>query len=234
MRKGFSNMKNLIKAFFFTLIELLIVISIIAILASLLLPALQQVKEKARKIQCTSNLRQLNTAFNYYLNDYGIFPTPYMFGDDKFKYIAAYGTYFEFIPSYLPRGILVSEYTFKNQIYYCPSRRIFNSNTKWANYGYNNEVGYRNAKAARPSNQQYPSKTLLLCDRTYIDGVSQGLPWYASASSGNQLAIDTWREAGKRHNGYINIIYIDGHTGNMKASDIYILSVFDQLFNRID
>jgi prepilin-type processing-associated H-X9-DG protein/prepilin-type N-terminal cleavage/methylation domain-containing protein len=69
-----NEMRRAKEAFAFTLIELLVVIAVIAILAALLLPALNRSKIAARSAVCKSNLHQITLAINLYTGDFGAYP----------------------------------------------------------------------------------------------------------------------------------------------------------------
>jgi prepilin-type N-terminal cleavage/methylation domain-containing protein/prepilin-type processing-associated H-X9-DG protein len=113
----------------FTLVELLVVIGIIAVLMSILLPALNRAKEAAKSVTCASNLKQLGAALAMYVNDNADY-TP------RFRYDSqanAPGPYYEWskaIENYVAAKLsmvnhqnagLIEEQ--KLTVYFCPSAR---------------------------------------------------------------------------------------------------------------
>jgi len=119
----------------FTLIELLVVIAIIAILMAMLLPALKQAREMAKRAVCTSNLKQCGLAITSYAIDWNdCTPSMPSYGMmDSRVYDSSNvgsGTFREFATDYAKvefyRGGELNVYLFKNpgHIFECPSRHL--------------------------------------------------------------------------------------------------------------
>ncbi len=82
----------------FTLVELLVVISIVGVLIALLLPAVQAAREAARKAACANNFRQVGIGLNNYLSAYNAFPpgqSSIVAGNKKFNWAAFILPYIE-------------------------------------------------------------------------------------------------------------------------------------------
>jgi len=100
----------------FTLIELLVVIAIIAILAAMLLPALSAAKERAKRVNCMSDLKQGNVASQMYANDYQQYLPPMAVTINN---VSVHGDW----PWDLP-GLTITNmfpYGFTRNVLYCPS-----------------------------------------------------------------------------------------------------------------
>ncbi len=206
----------------FTLIELLIVIAIIAILAAMLLPALNQVRSKARSISCLNQNRQISQSMMGYqmdFNDYFIFwgtstSDSWAWNLHKYDYLKNSRLYL--CPDLPP------DFAYRDDFIKTPET---NWTYAWISYGYNYlgigsnyYCGGNNDYNDPPSGikgsvLKNASAIILLADSRYTSSINRG---YFRIS-------DSWNNSGNsqihtRHNGSANIVWADGHaTGETNA-----------------
>ena len=130
----------------FTLIELLIVIAIIAILASMFLPALNKAREKAKAITCTNKLKQLGFGINSYTVDYNDYFPPGKMGE--YHWVVLLYPYVQNDYGDHIRGYQAFP---QKSIWHCPSTKNPETNLGRISYGYNTMLfggdDYRHASA---------------------------------------------------------------------------------------
>ncbi len=202
------------KRSYFSLIELLIVISIIAILAAMMLPALNRARMSASRIACTGNLKQIGTYSNFYMdaNDGFLFshsmPSSVLSGNRPWV---------RYDSSPFVNGVQVPKETMA-KLLLCPadtnpSDDGLSDNPGFYSFGFNSNLSF-----LKPGRLKNLSQICIMADSGDDTADGSGANYMLSHAA----AYRKYLLAGAvRHQLYPNILYLDQHAGALSNSTRY-------------
>lgn len=213
----------------FTLIELLVVIAIIALLLSILLPALKEVKKQAQTVICRSNVRQIGLAANLYAEA----------NDTYLPRGGQFGTWFQCFLPYLGQKEKKEDYR-DVKIYRCPSfpdkeQTVCYVVSSWTFDDKNDEDGHEVTQPTKLRTFRRPKDTVYLADN------EEG-PWrpvIKQEGDPDIMRLDVWntghlpdstsenitygrRVARERHKEGSNYLFLDWHAEYIPTEDMSV------------
>ena len=199
----------------FTLIELLIVIAIIAILASMLLPALNQARERGRTTTCINNMRQAGLFHSQYIADNNEWCLAgWMSGDYEGAAWGGvqWGNY-----------LVTLKYAPSNEVLRCskPLTLLYDIAPREGKFMFQSftdgggvdRYASENGGVGKTSRWVYPSRKVGMVDGGEFSIGISWCNWYYWQYRNNVQTIDL------RHSGYTNILYLDWHVGKTTVGE---------------